>query len=276
MTTGVQTSRLRGGAVKADNPGAVRAVGRAFGILRAFTPADRSLALGEIARRTGLDKSTTRRLLMTLMGERLIDQDLETKGYSLSFGVLELTAGLRPREGMRQRAQPVLATIAQASGATAFLGIVHDEAALCVARVDGDEAIQVRFWSIGGRMPLHCGAGPRVLLAHLPEPALRRQLSAPLDALTPFSPRDPRALVKSLARIRRRGWELATDDVVEGIASIGVPVRDRSGAVIAAVSISGLQAHILDRKRPRHLAIVQQGARDLERVIGQADFREGE
>ena len=113
MTMGAQTSR-RGRRARGEHRGSVRAVGRAFGILRAFTPTDRSLALGEIARRTGLDKSTTRRLLMTLMNERLVDQDIETKSYSLSLGVLELAAGLRPRDDMRQRAQPVLAAIAQA------------------------------------------------------------------------------------------------------------------------------------------------------------------
>ena len=246
----------------------VRAVERAFGILRAFTPADRSLALGEIARRTNLDKGTTRRLLMTLIAERLIDQDIETRGYSLSLGVLELTAGLRPSEDMRQRAEPVLAAIARATGATAFLGVVHDDAAFCIARVDGDEAIQVRFWSIGGKMPLHCGAGPRVLMAHLPKAALRRNLAAPLQALTAFSPREPEALAKILARIRKRGWELAADDVVEGIASVGVPVRDRTRRVVAALSISGLRAHIVNRNRPRHLAILRERVRDLERAIG--------
>ncbi len=267
MTAAAKVNRTRADAAGADHPASVRSVGRAFSILRAFTPADRSLPLGEIAGRTGLDKGTTRRLLMTLMSERLVDQDAETRNYSLSFGVLELAAGLRPSGGMGERAKPVLAAIAQATGATAFLGVVHDGAALCIARVDGDDAIQVRFWSIGGKMPLHCGAGPRVLLAHLPKAELSRQLAAPLDALTPFSPRDAGALEKILARIRQRGWEIAADDVVEGIVSVAVPVRDRSGAVRAAVSISGLRARILDRDRPRHLAILRQKASDLERAI---------
>jgi DNA-binding IclR family transcriptional regulator len=245
----------------------VRTVGRAFGILRAFTADSPSLALGEISRRAGLDKGTARRLLMTLMGERLIEQNAETRNYSLSLGVLELAAGLRPRDDVRQRAEPMLAAIARTTGATAFLGVVHDDGALCVARVDGDEAIQVRFWSIGGRMPLHCGAGPRVLMAHLPKDALRRHLERPLDALTPTSPRDPSTLMKLLARVQRRGWEIAADDIVEGIASVGVPVRNRVGAVHAAISISGLRARILDRGRPRHLEILLEKAHELERVL---------
>ncbi len=256
------------GAARPEGGTAVRSVRRALAILRAFRLTDRSLALGEIARRAALDKATAWRLLATLIEEGLVEQNPETKSYALGLGVLELAAGLRPGEDLRQRAQPVLAGIAQATGATAFLGVTHDGAALCIGRVDGGEAIQIRAWSIGGRLPLHCGAGPRVLMAHRPEPELRRLLARPLEALTPFSPTEPASLAKALARIRDRGWELAVDDVVEGISGVGVPVRDRSGAVIAAISISGLHRHILDKDRPRHLAVLREKAQELERSLG--------
>src|SRR5262245_21361934 len=144
---------------KRNKPGAgtspVRAVRRALAILRGFTAGDRALSLSEIARRARLDKGTTRRLLMTLMAEGLIEQNGETRNYALDLGVLELAAGLSLGNDLRQRAQPVLAAIAERTGATVFLGVAHDGAALCIGRVDGGEAIQIRAWSIGGRMPLH-------------------------------------------------------------------------------------------------------------------------
>ena len=59
--------------------GSVQAVRRALSILRAFKIGDRALSLGEIAGRTRLDKGTTRRLLMTLIGEHLIDQKKENR-----------------------------------------------------------------------------------------------------------------------------------------------------------------------------------------------------
>lgn len=247
--------------------GSVRAVRRALAVLRSFTLSDRALALGEIAERAALDKGTTRRLLITLMTERLIEQDLATKGYSLGLGVLELASGFTPCDDLRQRAQPVLAAIAEATEATAFLGVVHDETALCIGRVDGGQAIQIRSWSIGGRMPLSCGAGPRVLLAFRPEAEIAAALARPLPALTPSSPTDPAALGEALAAIRGRGWEVGLDDVVEGIGSLGLPVRDRDGRVIAAVSISGLRPHIVADERPRHLEIMTAKVAELERRL---------
>lgn len=247
--------------------GSVRAVRRALAILRSFTLSDRALALGEIAERARLDKGTTRRLLITLMTERLIEQDAATKGYSLGLGVLELASGFTPCDDLRQRAQPVLAAIAESTEATAFLGVVHDGTALCIGRVDGGQTIQIRSWSIGGRMPLSCGAGPRVLLAFRPEPEIAALLARPLPALTRRSPTDPAALDAALARIRERGWEIGVDDVVEGIGSLGLPVRDRDGRVIAAVSISGLRPHIVADEHPRHLEVLSAKVAELERRL---------
>ena len=97
---------------------------------------------------------------------------------------------------------------------------------------------------------------------------LAQLLAGPLEALTPFTPADAAGLAAALARIRERGWELGINDVVEGLCSVGIPVRDRGGTVIAAISISGLPAHILADDKPRHLAILQRRARELELRLG--------
>ena len=57
----------------------------------------------------------------------------------------------------------------------------------------------------------------------------------------------------SLRRIRKRGWELSADDVAEGLAALGLPVRDRTGAVVAALSLGGLTPHLAHRGQPRFL-----------------------
>jgi len=247
-----------------EDGGTIRAVHRAFAILRAFRAQEQGLSLGEIAQRARLDKATARRLLRTLMAERLIEQAAAGGVYSLGVGVLELAAGVAPAGDLRQRAEPVLAALAEATGGTAFLGVVHEGAAVCVARADGRSAIQVRSWSVGGRLPLHCGAGPRVLLAYLPASEQRRILSRRLEALTPATPVDARRLAALLPRIRERGWEIAVDDVVEGLASVAVPVRDAAGRVIATISVTGLHAQMLQDGSPRHLPAAQEAARRLE------------
>jgi DNA-binding IclR family transcriptional regulator len=135
---------------------------------------------------------------------------------------------------------------------------------LCIGRVDGGLDIQIRSWSIGGRLPLNGGAGPRVLLANLPEAERARLLAEPLEALTRKTPTDPVKLDRRLKTIRERGWEVAIDELIEGIASVAVPVRGPGGSVIATISISGLNAHMIEDGEPRHLSELLATTRKLE------------
>jgi DNA-binding IclR family transcriptional regulator len=251
-------------AAPSEDRATIRTVRRALAVLRAFRSTDRELPLGEIALRAQLDKGTTHRLLRTLIVERLVEQQETGMTYSLGIGVLELAAGLTREGDLRQRAQPVLAALAESTETTAFLGIVHDDHALCIGRVDGGLAIQIRSWSVGGRLPLHGGAGPRVLMANMPAADRERLLAGRLEALTSRTPRDPAALRDRLETIRARGWDIGVDEIIEGIASVAVPVRDRNGAVIATISISGLTPHMMDDGEPRHLAELQARVRKLE------------
>ncbi len=248
----------------ADAGGTIRTIHRALAILRAFRASDRELALGEIARRARLDKGTTRRLLRTLMAEGLVEQAGVGMTYTLGMGVLELAAGVSAGRDLRQYAQPILAELAAATETTTFLAALHDWEALCIGRVDGGRAIQIRAWSVGGRLPLHCGAGPRVLFAHLPDPERTRLLAGPLEAVTRATPTDPTQLRARLDEVRARGWELGIDDVVEGITSLAVPVIARDGSVAATISIAGLHTHMMADGHPRHLPVLQAQARKLE------------
>ena len=254
-------------ATPPEDVATIRAVRRAFSILRAFRSSDRELPLGEIALRAQLDKGTTHRLLKTLIVERLVEQQEVGMTYALSIGVLELASGLTREGDLRQQAQPVLAALAEATGTTAFLGVVHDDRALCIGRVDGSLTIQIRSWSIGGRLPLNGGAGPRVLMANLPAAERARLLAGKLEALTPLTPTVPAELERRLALIRERGWDIGVDEIIAGVASVAVPVRGHNGFAIATISISGLNAHMIEHGEPRHLAALQAWARKLEKGL---------
>jgi DNA-binding IclR family transcriptional regulator len=245
----------------------VRSVRRAFAILRAFGPADRDLPLGEIARRAGHNKPTARRLLLTLIGERLISQQGRSRDYSLSLGVLELSAGATPADPLRRRAQPLLAELAAATGATAFLVVPYDGVALCVETTVGDWTAPAPV-SVGARLPLNISAAPRVLLAFQPLRTRMELLTGPFPALTPETPTDPFQLAGMMDTIRKRGWDASQGHVRKGISGLGVPLRDGAGEVIAAVGLAGPDARMFDLDQPRHLELVLGKVRDWEQRLG--------
>ncbi len=236
----------------------VRAVSRALSVLRAFKPEQPDLSLAEIAQATGLDKATTRRLLVTLIEEGVVRQIALTQRYALTLGILALAAAVHTG-GLREEARPVMAALARASGVTVFLSIPDPQGALCLERMHGADPVQVRWWNVGQHMPWDQGAATRLLLAYMPPEqaiaALRRTAGAA---------RNMDSLLSLLPAVRDCGYAVATDDVAIGLSAIAVPVRDGSGNVIGSLSLGGLTHVVLDGgDRPRALDQLQESAGEI-------------
>lgn len=236
----------------------VRAVSRAVVLLKAFTSDLPRLTLTELAQITELDKGTTRRLLHTLSEAGLIHFDTSTQHYMLDVGVLEIASAVQVGRDLREIASPILADITSQTSTAAFLWVPHEGAALCLDRVRAPILqIDAAWFAVGALAPLNCGAGPRVVLAFVSDDERERGLSGELPRRTPFSETSATKLRKVAGVIRKRGWELAVDDFFIGLAALGVPVFDREGRFVAALSITSLTADIVMDGKPRHLDVLK-------------------
>ncbi len=249
------------GTERGNARGTVRAVSRAIAVLRAFRPDRASLALAEVAGAAHLDRATTRRMLVTLIDEGLVRQEPVGQRYGLTLRVLELAAAA-PTGGLREEARPVMRRLAKATGVTVFLSVAGERGALCLERIDGDHPVQVKWWAVGTYMPWNCGAGPRLLLAHMPGEAAVAALhqAEPLNA---FSATDPASLTQHFAAVRARGYEVTIDDVAVGLSAVAVPITNEAG-IVAALSIGGLTGRLLDGAgEPLHKAALADAVREI-------------
>ena len=246
----------------------VRALDRGVRLLKAFSFAEPRLTLSDLARRTDLDKGTTRRLLNTLALAGLVEHDPRGGVYYLSAGVLQLAEAVETGRDFRAVAAPFLAELSEQSGATGFLWILHEDAALCIERVCARVSAVTPNWSnVGARVPLNIGGAPRVLLAHLPAEERARILAGPLEARTDRSETDPAVIEAAMDAIRERGWEMRSDDYYVGLTALGVPVYDARGTLVGAMSLTNLTQQIIDDTgAPRHLDLM----RDTAATIGRA------
>lgn len=222
----------------------MRAVARVVRILRSFSAQRPSRSLSDIAETAGLDLGTARRILASLCDEGLAVRDARSKLYRLDLGLLELAGSVTEGGDLRARAQAAVDRVAAETGNTAFFGVRRGREALCLARSEGSAVVLVRWWTLGGRMPMHCGATPKAILAHLPAKDVDAILGGTLEPFTPRSETDPAAIRRELARIRRRGFALASDDVVLGVSGIAVPVFGRSGTLLGALAVACLTAQL--------------------------------
>ncbi|MDP1963503.1 MAG: IclR family transcriptional regulator C-terminal domain-containing protein, partial [Reyranella sp.] len=88
-------------------------------------------------------------------------------------------------------------------------------------------------------MPLHSTGAGKVLLASMSDGQARKVLgSGRLAAITRQTITDPAVLVAALAKVRRQGFATVAEENIPGILSVGAPIRDRAGQVVAALSVA--------------------------------------
>jgi len=237
-------------------------------LLKVFLSRETELGVSELARRLDLGKSTVHRLLTTLAGEGLIEQDRASGGYRLGLVVFELGEAVRVHLDLHVAAGPVLASLRDQTRESSQVGVLDGHEVVYVDRLESSQSLRL-FTETGRRVPVHCTSSGKVLLAHLPDARLRELLErAPLPALTPRTLTEPAALLAELTRVRRRGWAEAVDEREIGIASVAAPVRDATGQVVAAISI-GAPTVRLGAARRRHLGgVVVEAGEAVSRRLG--------
>ena len=241
----------------------VRSVSRAIAILRCFSIEQPFLSLGEIAKKAELDAGTARRLLITLRDEGLVWQKDQKGLYCLSYRMLELTHSIPARITLQEVIGTNLLQLSKDTGMTVYLSIANETEAICLARYLAEHAIDIRWWSEGRGMPLHCGAGPKVLLAHFSEEKCRRYLSSKLSPMTTKSITDPIRLKQEINAIRKSGYVVARDDVALGLSALGMPLLNENGEVLAAVSIAGLSPSFKDDEHNRLHGILKKAIKQM-------------
>jgi DNA-binding IclR family transcriptional regulator len=235
-----------------DEPtGGIRSVERAMAILRAFGHREPELGVTELSRRLDLHKSTVSRLLGTMEQGGLVERNPDTGRYRLGLELLALAGQVARHGDLRSLARPHLEILAAGAGETANLAVLHQGVALNVEQfVPGDRQIRDIGW-VGRRTPLHATSTGKVLLAYLPVDE-RTALLANLSYVryTERTITDPGCLVAELAAVAAQGFAIGAEELELGLNSVAAPVRDRSGLVTAAVSVSGPAYRVTPERLP--------------------------
>ncbi|MUN35810.1 IclR family transcriptional regulator [Actinomadura litoris] len=212
-----------------------QSLARALAILGDLGEGPRTL--DELAAKVGVHKTTVLRLLRTMEEERFVHRDADHR-FHLGAGLFALAGAALEQRGIRDIAAPHLARLNDATGQTVHLGVYEGGDVVYLDKYDSRHAIRM-YSRVGLRMPLHATAIAKVLLADLPEPR-RRRAAAEIDYV-PFTEHTitgPDALLEELARVAGQGYAMDDAEHETFIRCVAAPVRDASGRVVAAVSIS--------------------------------------
>jgi len=220
----------------------VQALERALDILDAFSFDNREMTLTEIARKTGLDKATAKRLVANLVDRGFLQQDHATKSYRLGLKLFELGGIVFSSFDLRKAASFPMTKLQSDTGSTVLLGSKMEDQLVYLDKREGNGIIRISS-DIGWRRPLHYGMLGMVLMAYLDSEGVDRILKkTPLKAHTRFSITDTAAFKARLQQIREQGYVVEREEAVEGVVGIAAPIRDYSSSVIAALGIAILSS----------------------------------
>lgn len=252
----------------------VRSLDRAVAILSAFDERRPLLSLSEIADVLGLNTSTAHRLLQALKAHGLVSQPDGGKSYALGPRLLGLARLATAALDIREVALPQMRALRDEAGETVGLHVLRpDLSRMVVDQAESSQPLRRTYTDLGHPIPLHQGAPGKVLLAFLPEDERESVLGRPLAAANENTITAVDALRNELVAIRKRGFALSFGERVLGIHTVAVPVRDHSGRVTAAVSVTG-PAQRMPRRRLLEIApLAEARAREIAAALG---YRESE
>lgn len=244
----------------------VRVLVKAMAVLELLAQSREPLSLGEISTQLDLNKSTCYRILDTLTAGGFAERP-SSGVYRLGIGAFRIGAAMTRHMDVRERTLPAMRRLFRVTGETVFLLVRRDNEAVCVERLDGRYAT-AHTLLIGGSLPLHAGAGPRLLLAVMADADRRTYLDGAFAKAAGGSEEARERLVGQLEVIRSTGYAISDDDVEVGVRAISAPVRNLEGEVIAALSISGLTAHLPDAELAANVALLTEAAQEASRAMG--------
>jgi IclR family transcriptional regulator, pca regulon regulatory protein len=241
----------------------VQSLARGLAVLRVFGPGSAELTLSEVARRTGLTRAAARRFLLTLVDLGYVRFD--GRLFSLTPRVLELGYAYLSSLTLPDIAEPHLEWLVREVGESSSMSVLDGDEVVYVARVPTSRIMTVAI-NVGTRFPAYATSMGRVLLAGLDETAFDGYLArADLRPLTPSTIAGPDALRREVRRVAEQGWAMVDQELEEGLRSIAAPVRNRSGAVAAAVNVSSHVSRISkDTARRRLLPALLEAVRRIE------------
>ncbi|MPY80742.1 MAG: helix-turn-helix domain-containing protein [Actinophytocola sp.] len=214
-------------------------------ILDAFDSSTRTLTLLGLAERTGLPRSTVHRILDQMIRLRWLAHT--SGGYRLGMRPLELGGLAADHNEIRDAVNPLLHELCQRTGMTGHLGVLDGREVVYLDKTGGRLAANLPT-RLGGRMPAHCTALGKAMLATHEPTTVAATFRSRLPRLTARTIGDIDGLHRELAQIRlREGVAVDREESVTGIVCVAAPLRTR-GPAVAALSVTG-QARVVNAER---------------------------
>lgn len=211
---------------------------KALRVFEAVALSPQPVTLSDIAELVDIDKSTTYRMLNTLMEAGYIVRDEPSKRYSLSYKLVALSRNLLAENEISRVCRQVLEELTYITHETVHLNVLDGHQTILIQKVKGTQLVNVDF-QIGDRSQLHCTSIGKVLLAFQDIRFIEEMIAAGLPQIASNTITDPSEFRTELHRIRSQGYAIDDHEFADSMRCIAAPIFEHGSCVRMGISISG-------------------------------------
>ena len=251
---------------KADN---VASVLKVFSVLETLAE-DRKATLGTIAQKAMTSKSTTHRLLQTMVDLGFVEQDAETERYGLTLKLFSIAARAIDPSQLLVQADRAMATLSRATGESINLGVIdgQEEKVVYVHHIESVFGLSMKS-TVGQRSPLSSTSLGKALLAWRSADEIDARIARmPFDPAGPRAIREAESLRRDLAEVRARGFAEEVEEAEAGVRCLAAPVFDHLGRPVAAISVAFPLMRFEEARRDDYIARLRAAAAKTSAALG--------
>lgn len=244
------TTALKAGS-NSEGPYQLQSLARAVAVLEMLGESEVPLSLAELCLRMQIHKSTAHRSLMVLERMTLIERTHDNR-FRLGLKLYELGNRAVEQVDLRARIRPYLWRLSAQLGETVHLGVLQKASVVYLDKAEPNRRVCMSS-KTGSSNPVYCTSLGKAILAFLPPESVEEIIDRiRFVAFTPKTITNREDLLKSLERVRRRGFAVDDEEIEMGVRCIGAPIFDENRFPIAALSMSGPTARV----RPQNAASI--------------------
>lgn len=242
-------------ALKKEN---IKSIEKALDLLELLSDNQREMGVTEIAQELNMGTSTVYRLLTTLKCRGYIIQDRQTSKYTLGAKLFILGSKVQNIATLIKIVTPFLKSLSQSIDETINFGILEDKEVICLYKIESKEMLRAGL-EVGAKIPAHCTALGKILLAFLSESEIRMLYgdNEKLSTFTPNTISSLEELKESLKKIKKQGYAIDKEEFKKGVNCLGIPIINSKGKTIAAISIAGPASRfsLLEMEKTRNILL---------------------
>jgi len=269
MVTNITRKRGRppGGKARAGD-GKNQSLTRALTLLERLSESPKGLQLTDLSYQLGMPAATVHRLLTTFEELNFVEQDSEQGLWFVGLKTFTVGNAFLNRRNYVAIARPHMHSLVEQCGETVNLGVIDDGEVVFISQVESQEVMRM-IVKLGSRSPIHASGVGKAMLANMPQQRVSKILERyGLARYTDHSIDNPALLRDELEQIRQQGYALDDEEHAVGLRCVAAAIFDENGQALAAISLSGPKARMVDDRLGELGQAIKQTADEITQALG--------